>query len=542
MQDRVKKFFQDIWAKFSELEKTQKQKLVLTCVIVIAALSVASYFLLRPNWVTLVSDSNWNTISEWQMVLDSAGVPYRTANNATALMVRQTDVDRANLSLAVSDVNITGFTYANALEASGIGTTESVIQRNFQRAREHELAQNLRLIDGVENAVVNLELPRRSPIPLPSDERATASVMLTLSRPLDRHQAAGIARFIAMSVPGVEAENVTIIDTAGANMLYFEGESVQGVLASGEYELERMRRAEMETQIRFLLAPMFDEVRVMANLDLNLDSVETREVTHTSPMGEESATGLIGSEQTERSQVENRAADAEPGLAPNANINYLMGGDVVGTANVRREQREFLHNTQERVSRTPSGGVRRGDSSASVVVLRYANHYEQVLRNEGIIGGEDGMTWEAYQRTVRPESFAVEDVIISVLMGGTGLDNVEIVGFEVPVFVPYVQPPGINVATVVALGILALLILLLALGILRKAQADEVTEIEPELSVEDLLVSTQLEEQREAEIEATLGSISVEDSELKKLLDKFVDENPEAVAALLKNWLSDDWR
>ncbi len=32
-----------------------------------------------------------------------------------------------------------------------------------------------------------------------------------------------------------------------------------------------------------------------------------------------------------------------------------------------------------------------------------------------------------------------------------------------------------------------------------------------------------------------------EKSEVRKAIDKFVDENPEAVAILMRNWLSDDW-
>ena len=58
--------------------------------------------------------------------------------------------------------------------------------------------------------------------------------------------------------------------------------------------------------------------------------------------------------------------------------------------------------------------------------------------------------------------------------------------------------------------------------------------MEPELSVEDLLATT-------AE-ESALEDIEVnEKSELRILIEKFVDENPEAVALLLRNWLDEDW-
>ena len=54
-----------------------------------------------------------------------------------------------------------------------------------------------------------------------------------------------------------------------------------------------------------------------------------------------------------------------------------------------------------------------------------------------------------------------------------------------------------------------------------------------ELSVEDLLQS-----QPEVELE-DIGTEQI--SEARRLVEKFVDENPEAVANLLRNWLNEDW-
>ena len=42
--------------------------------------------------------------------------------------------------------------------------------------------------------------------------------------------------------------------------------------------------------------------------------------------------------------------------------------------------------------------------------------------------------------------------------------------------------------------------------------------------------------------ESALEDIEVnEKSEIRILIEKFVDENPEAVALLLRNWLDEDW-
>ena len=61
----------------------------------------------------------------------------------------------------------------------------------------------------------------------------------------------------------------------------------------------------------------------------------------------------------------------------------------------------------------------------------------------------------------------------------------------------------------------------------------KVVSEEEELSVENLLQSTPTVSVEDIELETK--------SETRKLIEKFVDENPEAAANLLRNWLSEDW-
>ena len=58
--------------------------------------------------------------------------------------------------------------------------------------------------------------------------------------------------------------------------------------------------------------------------------------------------------------------------------------------------------------------------------------------------------------------------------------------------------------------------------------------MEPELSVEALLATTK-ENQSIDDIEFS------DNSATKVMIDKFVDENPAAVATLLRNWLNEEW-
>ena len=78
-----------------------------------------------------------------------------------------------------------------------------------------------------------------------------------------------------------------------------------------------------------------------------------------------------------------------------------------------------------------------------------------------------------------------------------------------------------------------LIISLLAFVVLRSMKTRKSEEEEEDLSVEGILQSNP---------EPQLEDIDVETkSETRKLIEKFVDENPEAAANLLRNWLNEDW-
>ena len=60
-------------------------------------------------------------------------------------------------------------------------------------------------------------------------------------------------------------------------------------------------------------------------------------------------------------------------------------------------------------------------------------------------------------------------------------------------------------------------------------------KIEPELSVESLLESTKESQEEMQDIGYN------EKSETRILIEKFVEDNPEAAASLLRNWLNEEW-
>ena len=126
--------------------------------------------------------------------------------------------------------------------------------------------------------------------------------------------------------------------------------------------------------------------------------------------------------------------------------------------------------------------------------------------------------------------------MVTLVSRATGVpeNNIQILAWQVPMFIPK-ESGGFFTFTNILMLVLAVLIVALLIFVVFKGLAPvEVTELEPELSVEQLLATTKENQ--------SLDDIEFSDkSETRKMIEKFVDENPDAAAQLLRNWLSDDW-
>ena len=134
-----------------------------------------------------------------------------------------------------------------------------------------------------------------------------------------------------------------------------------------------------------------------------------------------------------------------------------------------------------------------------------------------------------------PVQVEVNEELYTLFANATGIDasNISIIIWEVPSFIPN-EPSASNWSLYLQIILAVIIVGLLVFVVFRSMAPVEVTEIEPELSVEQLLATTK-ENQSLDDIEFS------EKSETRRMIDKFVDENPEAVAQLLRNWLNEDW-
>ena len=172
-------------------------------------------------------------------------------------------------------------------------------------------------------------------------------------------------------------------------------------------------------------------------------------------------------------------------------------------------------------------------SSIAVTAISYNVIHEEDAKELGLL---DGITWEEYKLSNNErKKLEIDPELYSVVSNASGIavEDITIVAYEEPFFV---DKEGVNVefTDVLQIVIIIIILLLLAYVVIRSFKRDKAEEEQPEeLSVETLLQSMPTETLEDIELETK--------SETRKMIEKFVEENPEAVANLLRNWLNEDW-
>ena len=218
-------------------------------------------------------------------------------------------------------------------------------------------------------------------------------------------------------------------------------------------------------------------------------------------------------------------------LSRDITSTYVMPDNQNSSSSSEAYDRDYL--PDEEITETVGNGAKiiRENSSVAVSATRYVVYNEDAMKAAGQL---EEMTFDEFvaQNSANVET-EVDPTVITAVSRATGIPeaNIIIKAYDVPMF--QYSKSGRDITDYIQIAIALLVFLLLGFVVLRTLKKEEEEAVEEEVTVEDLL-----DQAREEELE----EIGVNDkSEARLLIEKFVDENPEAVANLLRNWLTEDW-
>ena len=533
VQEYLKKLWDRILAWWGKFTTKQKTLIISVTAGVVVALVIVVTLVRMPQYTTLIVCDTTKQTSEVKTLLDDNNITYKISADGLTVTVLKGQMSDATILLGANDIPTAGYDISNVF-SGGFSTTEADKEKKYKLYLEQHSAENLEDQDNIENATVNLSIPENDGTLLSDDKESYASIMLTLKNPDDMNTdvAASLARFVATAIGNDTTDNIVIMDSTGSLLFSGENESdttgVANTRLSYSTQYDNLVKGEIKDAL--VGAKIYDNVQVVPNLDLNWDKIEKTEHTYTPADGQDQ--GLLSHEDTYSQSSTNGSAQV-PGTDTNGEGTYVYQDNANSTTTTDEDSKDYVPNETITTTTPAVGAIKYDSSSIGITAIHYVVYNEDDMKAQGLL---DGTTFEEYKAANGARTKGkVDDDVYSVVSKATGVPvaNIQIVAYEEPVFVES-QNSGFSLTNIFIIGLIILILGLLAFVVIRSMRAEKQPDTKEELSLDNLLQSTQ--DQSELEAIDTEGK-----SEVRLMIEKFVDENPEAVASLLRNWLSEDW-
>lgn len=526
---QIPKKLLEMWKKY-----TSRQKLTIISVVcvVVVALIILIIVLNRVQYTNLMTFKNTSTAKSAMGILDGEQIAYQLDDDNVTLRVDITRKQDAILALTDSDLMTEKkFTLADLI-TSDMSTTSDDKKRNMHLYVQSNLENYIETMDGIDKADVLYFPADTTNSILTAAREISCSVMLTINENFDSVKApATIANMTAAAIGNASTEKIKVIDQHG-NLL-FGGEDLDDPTLELDNNLKHKKLVEKwysDKLFELAIKNGFEDAEVTVALDMNYDKVS--EIFTEYFPGE----GLEQGYYDEVTKINSESAGAVgdlPGTDSNDETDYYLEQSNSGNSSYSEEH--YKYKNSEKVTETikESGAVNPEKSSCGIVLTKITKITEESLEAEGLLENTTFVEYTTKNSAKKKIEFDEDLYKLFSDASGVPIESISILAYELPSYVAREESGKINVSLWLEILLALLIIGLLLFVVFRAVKPAEVIETEPELSVERLLATTK-ENQSLEDIE--FG----EKSETRKLIEKYIDENPEAVAALLRNWLNDD--
>lgn len=520
------------WKKFNNKQRA----LILSAVaVVIIALVILTVVLATPSVTLLYRCESYKEASQIKELLDSdESINYSTSDDGLIFYVEEEDEATASMLLGSNEISTVNYSIENVVNGS-FTTTEADKQKLYKEFLEEKFADHISKISIVDSCTVDLDIPEDDGTILSRGQSSTAAVNLVLNKDMDSEQAYALAQYIATQLGNDSTEGITIIDS-DCNVLYSGSDAESSIgIASTQLSFQQKLENAMKSEISDVLvkSKVFANVEVAMNLDVSFDQTETIKTELGIP------SGMDGGAITEQSLYDMETTQGYEGGVPGTDTNddttYVIEDGEYGYTEVSESDTIYEYDRTVTTILGNGGEIRYESSSATVMATKYIVYDETELRATGAL---DEMSWDEF-KAANSETRVVEvdDMYIQMIANATGFpeSKISFLCYEEPRFIDE-EDSGRTFTDYAQIIIAILIFALLGYVVFRSTRSPKVEEMEPEISVESLLESTVQAQQEQLE---DIGYN--EKSEVRLMIEKFVDENPEAVAQLLRNWLNEEW-
>ena len=499
---------------FQKMDKKQKIRLGVGTGVTLLVLTGLIFFFLRTEYVPLYSNLEAQQSGEIMEALSANNIDAKYGRTSSEILVDKDDLHDAEVTIATQGLPKTTSAYDELFGSSFMMTSEDR-KKQYQISLQNHLAQTISRLDGIRGADVNISLPERTGyVFADEEENAKATVSLhSLDRSLEQQSVDGIAILVSNAVEGLDPDNVSIHGPDG-RVLNTSNQGESQFSVGDQRELQLIVQQDLENSIREFLGTVYgpENLSIITSVQLNFDSRITEKVSFEPPI-EGETDGIPRSLQEFEKSSFDEMIGGVPGTDENIDVPQYVEGEE-GASRYEEASRTINYEINEINERIVGAQGQVEDISVAVYVNSGALaegdlSEEERLELQGLISAAAGLQTEVVEVAVR-----------------------DFVGAEGVVTSPFEDRPWWQNPTVL-IGLAGLLVLGIIIGILvmRKRKKDQ-------QEIKDNLAKQEPAFQQESTMDDI--DLNMQGSEVKQQIEKLVDKKPDAVAQLLRNWISEE--
>jgi len=526
MPEFLTRFWQQIVDFWKNLEKSQKVRIYIISAVVIVAVGFGLYWITRTNYVPLANVEDPSKLKEVEAVLNERNIKYKAGPNGS-ILVDVNSRDEAEFSLAAGGIVKDGIALADTWNMIKMSSTESDKKHLWNNYYKSKLEKQLEMFDNVKDADVDIVIPEASFFDSEEKKEPKAWVRITpKSDGFTEEQVQGIVRVVSASAGGTKPENISVVDN-NFNVLNSGMESGAIGSANSKDKIAQRKQSETENNVRKIIPMLsadYDSYSVAANIELNFDTKTEKTNEVIKPTGMDEA---VISEHTEKEDAKDTTAGGVPGTTtnPGTTPNYTIQDNGNSSYKKSVEDKNRVFTTKETYEEKSPGTINKENSS---ITLSF--YYGRKITNGNNIN-------DAFINSVK------QDISRAT---GIPVQNISIGKYKLPPVEPEAKPTMSETASKLLndyglFAIMVLLIIGLMVAVMPRKKKSEEPVLEPALA--EAAASATGPRFIVPDVTADpVPEIELEErSEVKKQIEKFVKQKPDAVAQLLRNWLSDEW-
>ncbi|WP_112336541.1 flagellar basal-body MS-ring/collar protein FliF [Rhizobium miluonense] len=307
---------------------------------------LAALYVNKPAQETLYVGLDATDLNQISIALAEAKINFQVGTDGSSLTVPAGMTGKARALLAERGLPTSGKAGYELFDNVGsLGLTSFMQEVTRVRALEGEISRTITSIAGISAARVHIVMQDVGNF-RKADQKPTASVMIRASAEAARKSASAIRHLVASAVPGLEVDDVTILDSTG--QLLASGDDPGNGALSRNLGIVQNVQSEVESNIDKALAPFLgmDNFRSSVTAQLNTDSQQVQETTFDPDSKVERSVRTVKEAQKSQQSQPDTAATVEqniPQAAPKSGGNSPTSNDQ---SDKREEQTNYEINSK----------------------------------------------------------------------------------------------------------------------------------------------------------------------------------------------------